>query len=894
MRQIKKYIFSFLLLISIITLASCSKKYIITFDSSGGTPVEQQQVQEGSQLSIPDNPTKKGYEFDGWYFGDERWNFLNDKVTKNAELKAKWKTVEYNVTYDLAGGEFPESKSNPTSYTVETETFTLNKPEKEDYVFIGWTNDTLTNPVLELKIEKGTIGDLSFTANYKLFTYNVSFDVEGIESQDIVPNGKAVKPTDPVNDSLEYIFDGWFTDTEFKNEYDFNQEVTSDIKLYAKFTKAYTIEDNVLVECLINYDKINIPYGITSIGDSAFEQCSSLTSITIPESVKTIGDCAFYGCSSLTSITIPNSVTSIGSRAFYGCASLTSITIPEGVTSLSKGIFMGCHSLTSITIPESVKSINESAFEYCYSLTSIMIPEGVTSIGDWTFAGCSSLTSIAIPDSVTSIGDSTFYGCASLTSITIPEGVTSIGSLAFFSCGSLTSITIPESVKTIGDDAFSSCGSLTSITIPKSVTSIGDNAFLYCYKLVEIYNLSSLNITTSSIDNGQIGRYAMIIHTSLEEKYIITKDDKGYIFAFCFNKGFLISYEGDDTNLTLPYSFNYDNKIIDSYVIHQYAFFNCTSLTSITIRNSVTNIDGDAFRDCYKLTEVYNLSSLNITIGPNSAIGHYAKVIHPSLDEKSIITKDNNGYVFAYHDNKGYLIGYEGNGTKLILPESFTYNNQVINTYEIKQYAFYNYKTLTSITIPESVKTIGDNAFKGCSSLTSIEIPNSVTSIGDSAFSSCGSLTSITIPDSVTSIGSGAFYGCTLLTSIEIPNSVTSIGDSAFSSCGSLTSITIPNSVTSIGDWTFSGCDSLTSIMIPEGVTSISGWTFAGCNSLASITIPDSVTSIEGYAFLYCSSLANIIFNGTMLQWNAIKKAANWKSDVLATVVHCNDGDVAI
>ena len=209
-------------------------------------------------------------------------------------------------------------------------------------------------------------------------------------------------------------------------------------------------------------------------------------------------------------------------------------------------------------------------------------------------------------------------------------------------------------------------------------------------------------------------------------------------------------------------------------------------------------------------------------------------------DEFGVIySKDGKRLLRARADLSGHYMIKEG--TKVICDE-----------------AFFWYKLLTSINIPDSVTSIGVSAFDGCESLTSINIPDSVTSIGRAAFDGCESLTSINIPDSVTSIGNSAFRSCKSLTSINIPNSVTSIGDSAFDVCKSLTNINIPDSVTSIGKSAFSWCKSLTCINIPDSVTSIGESAFSRCKSLTCINIPDSVTSIGKSAFYECNSLTSI------------------------------------
>ena len=381
---------------------------------------------------------------------------------------------------------------------------------------------------------------------------------------------------------------------------------------------------------------VTIPDSVMSIGDSAFRYCTSLTSVTIPDSVTSIGDTAFQYCTSLASVTIPDSVTSIGGRAFDGCASLTSVTIPDSVTSIGDWAFDGCTSLTSVTIPDSVTSIGDWAFAYCKSLTSVTIPDSVTSIGGYAFAVCKSLTSVTIPDSVTSTGECTFSDCVSLTSVAIPDSVTCIDNGAFYGCRSLTSVTIPDGVTSIGRSAFSWCTSLTSVTIPDSVTSIGSGAFSNCAALTGIW-VTEGNSHYSS-------------------------DASGVLFSK--DKTTLVQCPGTLAACTIPDS-------VTSIV--GYAFDGCTSLTSVTIPDSVTSIGGRAFDGCTSLTSV--------TI-PDS------------------VTSIGKG---AFYDCTSL--------TSVTIPDSVT---------SIDEYAFYDCKSLTSVTIPDSVTSIGDWAFSGCKSLTNV------------------------------------------------------------------------------------------------------------------------------------------------------------------------------
>ena len=499
-------------------------------------------------------------------------------------------------------------------------------------------------------------------------------------------------------------------------------------------------------------------------------------------------------------LTIPGTidgkkVTSIGWRAFEDCSKLTSITIPESVTRIGYKAFYKCSSLTNITIPNSVTSIGDETFCGCSSLTSITIPNSVTSIGKKVFFDCINLTNITIPNSVTSIGDEAFEYCRSLTSINVSKNNKNYCSVdgVLFSKDKKkiikypikkegTSYKIPNSVTSIEDNAFRLCSSLTSITIPNSVTSIGNSAFCWCENLT---NITIPKGITRIGDKVFSSCHSLISITIPEGVTSIGKE------AFCGCENL--------TSITIP------NSVTS---IGDKAFWNCI-IASITIPNSVTNIGNEAFYKC---------SITSITI-PDSVTNIGNGAFDDCFGLKSInVSKNNKNYCSV----DGVL---------------FSKDKKKIIIYPIK-------KEGTSYKIPNSVTSIGDDAFAWCS-LTSITIPEGVTSIGNGAFSS-SDITNITIPSSVTSIGSSAFYYCDSLTSITIPNGVTSIGWWAFENCIKLTSITIPNSVTSIGDGTFFGCSSLTSITIPDSVTSIGSKAFYNCGSLSKVLCLGNAPKLDG------------------------------------------------
>ena len=471
---------------------------------------------------------------------------------------------------------------------------------------------------------------------------------------------------------------------------------------------------------------------------------SRVKSAVIAEGVTSIGESAFENCRSLTSVTIPNSVTSIGWSAFFYCKSLTSVTIPDSVTSVGAYAFLGCTSLTSVTIPNSVTSIGGCAFDECWSLTSVTIPDSVTSIGQHAFNGCRSLTSVTIPDGVTSIGAYAFSECSSLTSVTIPDSVTSIGGIAFGNCKSLTSVTIPDSVTSIGDGAFASCTSLTDVYYAGSEAQ---------WKAISISSTENDDLLTANI------HYNYVSHTHSYKAVVTapTCTEKGYTTHTCAcGDSYVDTY-------TDALGHAWDNGKVTKEPTETETgvkTFTCTrcgeTKTEVipatgVVASGTCGAEGDGSNltwtlDSEGVLTISGSGGMHDYDGPSSPPWYRSRSMVKSAVIADGVTSIGEWAFFGC-----------GSLTSVTIPNSVT---------SIGRYAFYYCTSLTSVTIPDSVTSIGWLAFNGCTSLTSVTIPDGVTIINDAVFNGCTSLTSVTIPDSVTSIGGSAFYNCTSLTDV--------------------------------------------------------------------------------------------------------------------------------
>ena len=653
-----------------------------------------------------------------------------------------------------------------------------------------------------------------------------------------------------------------------------------------------------------------IPNSVTSIGYSAFYQCTSLTNVAIPNGVISIGGWAFNYCTSLTTVALPNSVTSIGYSAFYDCFSLTSLTIPNSVTSIGDTAFESCSSLRSITLPNGITSIGGQTFDLCTSLTNVTIPNSVTSIGYLAFYSCSSLTSVIIPDSVTNLGNTAFRLCTSLSNVTIGNGVPSIGSQTFDACYSLTNVTIGNSVTSIGSAAFNACG-LTSITIPYNVTNISSDALGDCTSLSAI-TVDSLNSVYSSVDGvlfdknkttlircpgGRSGSYTIpnsvtnignaAFGNCISLVSITIPNSVISIGQSAFSASGLTSVIIPNSVTIIP-SNAFDscgsltNAIIPDSVatIRNNAFWSCSKLLSVTIPDRVTTIEDQAFQFCSSLTTVViggsvaNIGSWAFFNCPNLG-AVYFRGNAPSLGS-SVFDYDNQATIFYLPGTIGWGPAFGGRPTALWrLPYPLILNDSPSFGVESNRFGFIiSWVTNLSVVV-EACTNLGKNAV--WVPVQTNSLPNGWFHFGDPQWTnyparfyrirsgppsieSC--FTCTTNNGTITITGYTCSGGAVSIPSTISGIPVTSIGSRAFVWNSKMTSVTIPDSVTSIADYAFALCTSLTNVTIGNGVMSIGVYSFEACSSLTSITIPSSVTSIAGRAFSECSSLSSVYFKG--------------------------------
>jgi hypothetical protein len=620
---------------------------------------------------------------------------------------------------------------------------------------------------------------------------------------------------------------------------------------------------------------------IVDLDDQATEAEIPTTIEGLP--VTTIAAHAFQGSTNLVSIIIPETVTWIGREAFWGCSNLQNLILPDSLQTLSgDSVFRGCSSLTSIALPDNLKDLSfGSHFNDCTSLETVSIGSN-TGINGPSFAvwfnydNCPNLGTVEVDESH-----------PSYTSINGAVYDKTLTTLHFVPRTMQGAFVIPDTVTRIEGSAFEDCTKLTSITIPDSVTEINTN-FTTCTSLIAI-NVGENNPNFSSIDGVLFNKDGTVLHkvpSGMSGEYQVPE---GVSTVGGLTGSFEYGFAGCSklTAIGIPSSVtSFVNEVGRRNPWFGAPFWGCTSLTSIEVHGDNPNyasVDGVLFsKDLATLVKLPagftgsyvipdNVTGLggefpgwalesglsSITVGSGLASGW-------SIEDFSIcealtwidVSEANSNYASV----DGVLFSKDQT-TLVAFPRGRT-GSYSIPDGTISIGGGFLQSNLTSVTIPDSVWSVGDLTFGYCRNLTDVTIGNGVTGIGGWAFYNCTSLTNVVLPDIVTYIGENAFWGCTDLASISLGEGVTTIGYGAFSDCRKLTSISIPDSVTSLGDHVFDGCRSLENLNIGNGLATTGYNTFASCIYLTEVTIPASVANMDGGAFNFCSNLRQVYFLG--------------------------------
>ena len=856
----------YVLRVKVIDVSICSyipvddtPKYNISIDndSSMGTVSGAGQYKEGKTCTISCTPFEQ-YYFDGWdkfVSGEDNWesagtiydNPYRFTVDQDLMFEAIYGN-KYHVEVVSAGN----GTVSGSGYYEPTESCTITATPNTGYHFVNWTVNglelTTDNPYTFIPT-----GDITITANFVPY-YNISVLSSGngsVSGGGTYNSGETVSLTATPDSGYRLV--NWTengVEVSTSNPYTFtctgNRTIVGNFEEFIPLVINCSASSSVVLT-----NSSNQTYTLNlSAGENVYEGDVPGFALDEITGLKKGNNAATYdNVISIDAIGL-TSWTTVEQQSFDNCSNLTSITLPNTITSIGQKAFYYCSSLTSITLSNSLTTIENDAIRNCSSLTSITLPNSLTTIGEYVFYGCNSLTFITLSNSLTTIGQYAFYNCVP-SSLTLPSTLTSIGNRAFYNNSKLNSITCLATIPpTLGSDALSSTNDCPIYVPVDSVNDYKTAWTSYAYRIagdipeptednlfVECKNITSVILTNSNSQTYTLNLSAgRNYYTGTEPGFSINEITG--LKRGNSNVNNIVSIDASDltswttvenqafsscsslTSITLPNSIT---------TLGYSAVSGCSKLTSITLPDSLTTIESDVFANCNKLESLHipaNVSSIAQRIG--YALQSLASI---TVDPNNVKYSDGNGSNCLIENDK-LILG----SISAVIPNNITY---------ISGYAFH-YMPISSITLPDSITTIESYAF-GNTALTSINLSANVSFLGFGAFNSCFNLTSITIDSNNVKYNDGNGGNCIIETATN----------KLITGCNNTT---IPNTVVALGDYAFQGC-TFTSITLPSSLTTIGQNVFSNCSNLQTLTIPASVNNIGNSAFW--SYLWYIEFEGT-------------------------------
>ena len=724
-----------------------------------------------------------------------------------------------------------------------------------------------------------------------------------------------------------------------------------------------------------NVTKLTFPDATTTIGARAFQNCSSVTEVTVGKELKTIGASAFLNCKSFTALLLPDEFTTMGESAFEDCIKLTVAKLGKSLTAVPARAFKNCIALSEMRVPATAKSIGDEAFYNDYTLAVVSMKEGLETIGERVFYNNRGILEFSIPGTVTSIGQNSFYGCTNTSVMSFEDGdgvltidtkntrsakidaLTNNGSYQdrkndyFYDCPiellylgrnlkydfsdnsyiydlvngnwkqesrasapfvnstTLEEVQIGPKVSFVYNHLCDNCDKLTSVSFPVGIQTIGGYAFKGCDKL------ASITFEESSDHSLSIETAAFKGCVALED---ITYPGQLSVLGNS-------AYQGCENLKSVI--FNKNEQYQPALSIGAYTFANCPLITELSFPGRLTSIGSFTFASCISLSNV-SFEDSNTAV----KLGYGASSLENSLkyDEKLPLFGNSNLTSLYIGRNIDYITE-EAKGYSPFYSQQFLTDvrfSQAGTVTYCKDYLLYKVNNCESLTLPESLTSIGNWTFRGMSKLGSIVIPNTVTTIGEYAFADDSALESAKLSTSCAWLQQGLFSECGKLLSITIPMVVTKMDTQMFTNCKSLTAVTFedgtdliemgygasnkeyglfrdcpieslylgrwlsystkdnsgndaPNrapfchiptlknltigkNVGVIDKFMFSYCTGLEDVFLPDNITSIGMWGFRGCTSLKSVRLSQNLSQIADYGFSECSSLDNVVFPASM------------------------------